>query len=292
MHEHNSKTLGWTILLNLAITVAEYIGGIFSGSLALLSDAGHNLSDALSLGLSLFGERISEKKATERHSFGFKRVEIFTALINALALWGVGFYILFEAFKRLRAQQNISLGLMLGVAAIGLVGNLVSIMVLNKDKENNLNMKSAYLHLFYDTISSVAVILSAVIIYFTGWSVLDTIVSIFIALMIFWSGFGIIKKAVHIFMQGVPDDIDSEEVYRSIISIKGVKSAHSIHIWSINSNEVFLSCNICLDKEIMTKNSDNLIKKINTMLEKKFSINHTTIQIENKRICSGNKCCK
>lgn len=220
-HNHNSKKIGWTIFLNMVITIAEYIGGIMSGSLALLSDAGHNLSDAISLILSYFGEKISHKKSTQNHSFGFKRVEIFTALINALSLWAIGIFIISEAIQRINGQEAISLGLMMGIATIGLLGNLFFIMTLNKSKDENLNVEAAYLHPFYDAISSIAVIVSGIIIYFTNWYLLDILVSIFIALMVFWSGFGVIRNAIHIFMQGVPEGIEFDDVYRTILSISG-----------------------------------------------------------------------
>ena len=289
-HNHNSEKIGWTIFLNIIITLAEYFGGIFSGSLALLSDAGHNLSDVVSLILSYFGERISEKKAHKIHAFGFKRVEIFTALINALALWAIGVIIIVEAIKRINLEESISLGLMLIIAFIGLLGNVFSIMVLNKSKDNNLNMKAAYMHLFYDAISSVAVILSAIIIYFTHWIILDVVVSVFIAVMIFWSGFGIIKKAIHIFMQGVPEGIDFEEVYKTILKISGVKSVHNIHIWAVNSEDIFLSCHICTENG--KTNNDKIIQKINMTLEKTYKIDHTTIQIEKDNICGTDKLCQ
>jgi len=292
MHNHdtNGKKIGWTIVLNIVITISEYIGGIFSGSLALLSDAGHNLSDVISLILSYFGEKISETKATKTHSFGFKRVEIFTALINALSLWAIGVFIIIEAIKRINTQESISLGLMLGIAVIGLLGNVFSIMVLNKSKDDNLNMKAAYMHLFYDALSSVAVILSAIIIYFTHWTSLDIVVSIFIAVMIFWSGFGIIKNTIHIFMQGVPEGINFEEVYKSIMNVSGVKSLHNMHIWSINSEETFLSCHICTKNG--KTNNDRIIQKINDSLEKKYGISHTTIQIERNNICGTDELCQ
>jgi cobalt-zinc-cadmium efflux system protein len=290
-HETNGKKIIWTIILNLIITIAEYFGGIYSGSLALLSDAGHNLSDVISLILSGLGEKISERKSTKSHSFGFKRVEIFTALINALSLLAIGIFIIIEALKRKGGEESISLGIMLCVAFIGLFGNAFSMMILNKNKDTNLNMKAAYMHLFYDAVSSVAVIASAIIIYFTHWYLLDILVSVFIALMIFWSGFWIIKSALHIFMQGVPEGIDFEEVYKEILDVKGVKSVHSIHIWSINSEEAFLSCHICSEEK--TADTDETIKDVNDMLEKKFRIMHTTIQVERKNICgSGQMCCK
>jgi cobalt-zinc-cadmium efflux system protein len=286
MHKHDTSgtKIGWTILLNLAITIAEYVGGTLSGSLALLSDAGHNLSDVISLILSYLGERISVKKPTKNYSFGYKRVEIFTALINALSLWAIGAFIIVEAIKRADSAQQISLGLMLMVAVIGLLGNVFSIMILSKDKDKNLNMKAAYLHLSYDAISSVAVIISAIIIYFTHWTMLDIVVSVFIAMMILWSGFGIIRKAISVFMQAVPENIDFEEVYNTILNTPGVKSVHKIHIWAINSEETSLSCHICADDKY--ESTDKIIENINSVLEKKYAISHTTTQIEKGDICN------
>jgi cobalt-zinc-cadmium efflux system protein len=291
-HDLSTKRLLATILLNLAITIAEFIGGLLSGSLALLSDAGHNLSDVLSLILGYFGEKISVMQPTKKHSFGFKRIEIFTAIINALALWGISIVILIEAFQKINSKDSISIGVMLGVASIGLFGNLFSIIILRKDAEHSLNMKAMYLHLFYDTLSSVAVIVSGIMIYFTKLVLLDTIASFIIAIMIFFSGLDVMKKGVHILMQGVPENIDLEEVYKSIIGIPGVKSAHHIHIWSINSNEIFLSCHLCIDKDL-EKDYDKLIQKVNDMLQEAYVINHTTLQIENINICDeGVICCK
>jgi cobalt-zinc-cadmium efflux system protein len=280
-HEHDTHSagkIGWTVLLNLIITVAEYFGGTISGSLALLSDAGHNFSDVLSLILGYVGEKVSHTKPTTRNSFGLKRFEILAALINALALWGVGFLIIVEAIKRLNSPENITFWLMLVIAVIGLLGNLCSVLILNKDKDSSLNMKAAYLHMFYDTLSSVLVIISAIIIYLTKWTLFDLIASAFIAVMIVWSGFGIIKDALNILMQGVPGNIDPDKVYASIAGTAGVASVHGLHIWSVNSNEVFLSCHVCIDCKKAGKNSDSILKSLNRMLDEKYGIEHTTIQ--------------
>ena len=291
-HDHkqtNGKKLGWTILLNLVITISEYVGGIFSGSLALISDAGHNFSDVLSLVLSYFGENISAKKSTEKHSFGLKRFEVFTALINALSLWAIGIYIIIEAVNRLESPEKISLGIMLPIAFIGLFGNVFSIIILKSNIEKNLNMKAAYLHLFYDAISSIAVIISAILIYFTNLVIFDIVASATIALLIFWSGFKIIKRAIHIFMQGVPENIDFEGVYKTICNIQGVKSVHDLHIWSISSEEIFLSCHVCIEND--KTDNDKIIKEINSILKKYYNIYHTAIQIEEENMCNANKLC-
>ncbi len=284
-HNHNYKhthtKLGWTIIFNIIITVVEYIGGIMSGSLALLSDAGHNLSDVLSLILGFFGEKVSDKPTNNKHTFGYKRFELITSIINALSLLFIGFYIIYESFQRFSNPEPIILSIMIGVGFIGLLGNFLSIFVLNNEKDKNMNMKAAYLHLFYDTISSVFVIISGVIIYFTNLYIFDIIVSFVIALMIFWSSFGILKTSFHLIMQGVPENIDIEKVKNRIDSIPEIESIHNLNIWGINSNENYLSCHICSN----TKNNDKLIKELNKILHDEFDIENTSIQIEKSNLC-------
>lgn len=289
-HDHQIKRIGWAILINIGITVAEIIGGILSGSLALLSDAGHNLSDVISLGFSFLGEKLSTRKATRRHTFGFKRTEIFTALVNSLSLIGIAFFIAWEALKRISSPPELSLGLMMGIATIGLIGNLLSMAILGK-RENNLNIKAAYLHLFYDAISSIAVIGSGLFIYVTGWVTADLVVSLLIAGMVFWSGLGMIKRTIHIFMQGVPEHLEFDRVLKDILGISGVQSVHGLHIWSINSNEVFLSCHVCTAQNEDRRDTDRIIKEINEMLQEKHHIQHTAIQLENRNLCEMDELC-
>lgn len=290
-HDHNIKNIGWAILINIGITLAEAIGGTLSGSLALLSDAGHNLSDVISLGLSFIGERLSRKKATRRHTFGFRRTEVFTALINALSLVGIAAFIVVEAAKRISSPPALSLGLMVGVATLGLFGNVFSMMILGR-REANLNVKAAYLHLFYDALSSVAVIGSGFLIYLTGWVVLDLVISLLIAGMVLWSGLGVIKKAVHILMQGVPEGIEFDKILQDILSVPGVQSVHGLHIWSIDSSDVFLSCHVCMEEVDGKRDTDKIIRDVNSMLEKNHHIYHTVIQAENENLCGIDVLCE
>ena len=289
-HDNNRKNIGWAILINIGITIAEGIGGILSGSLALLSDAGHNLSDVISLGLSFLGEKLSEKKATRRHTFGLKRTEIFTALINSLSLVGIAFFIVMEALKRISSPPELSLGLMLGVATIGLLGNLFSMVILGK-KENNLNVKAAYLHLFYDAISSVAVIGSGLLIFLTGWVILDLAVSLLIAGLVLWSGLGVIKRTIHIFMQGVPEHLEFDRILQDILGVPGVNSVHGLHIWSIDSTDVFLSCHVCTAESDGKGDTDRMIQNINEMLQQNHRIHHTVIQAETRNLCEMDVLC-
>ncbi len=297
-HSHNNITNKSKFIImicfNLAITVAEYIGGIISGSLALLSDAWHNLSDVLALLLGYTGERISEGESSKKYSFGLKRFEVLIAFINALSLVAIGIFILYEAVIRFIHPVPIDPSIMIPIAAIALLGNVFSIMVISRSKDSNLNMKAAFLHLFYDAISSIAVIITGIILYFFQIAWIDLAMSIMIVGMIVWSSKDIIKKSFRILLQGTPLGIDADEVNGSIQNVTGVGSVHGLHIWSINSSEVFLSCHICIDQSLENIDTDNVIKQVNSMLENEYGITHTTIQTENEAICSNKPgdCCR
>jgi cobalt-zinc-cadmium efflux system protein len=296
-HSHqfdNKFKLIIVIIFNTIITVAEYIGGMLSGSLALISDAGHNLSDVLSLMLGYAGEKVTEIDPNKRYTFGLKRFEVLIALVNALILVRIGIFIVTEAVSRFDNPVKIDIGIMLIVAVIGLLGNVFSIMVLSRSRHSNLNMKAAFLHLMYDAISSVGVIAAGVIIYYTELYWIDLFFSLVIVIMIVWSSKDIIIESLHIFMQGAPVHIDSDEIYRSIVDLENVGNVHGLHIWSINSTEVFLSCHILTDQNVKNVNTDELIKDVNQMLEEKYGIEHTTLQIETEGICNLKEgvCCR
>lgn len=294
-HQHspeNGFKFPAVILLNIIITAAEYAGGVISGSLALISDAGHNMSDVMSLILGYAGEKVSVRGKSDSYTFGLKRFEVLTALVNALTLVLIGLYIFYESVERFRNPVTVEFSIMLPVALVGLAGNLASMFLLGHGEEKSLNTRAAFLHLFFDAVSSVAVIVAAFIIYFTSNYWIDIVVSFFIAVMIIWSSFGILRESLRIFLQGVPGHLDSAVVYEAILGIEKVGSIHGLHIWSINSKEVFLSCHICLDEDSGIY-SDQVIVKINLMLNEKFGIEHTTIQVESGDFCGGlaGDCC-
>lgn len=292
-HDHAGGTkLVLVIFLNVLITVTEYIGGTIAGSLALISDAGHNLSDVLSLMLGYAGEKVSEREPDKRFSFGLKRFEVIIALVNALSLLGIGIYIVYEAVTRFLHPVPVDIRVMLPVAAIGLAGNLGSMLLLLRNRRSTLNMKAAFLHLLFDTLSSIAVIGAGIVLYLTGLVLVDLVISLVIVMMIVGSSLGIIRESLRIFLQGTPSNIDTDEVYRDIAGVDRVKSVHGLHIWSISSTEVFLSCHICVDGG-GTIDTDSIIQKVNLLLEEKFNILHTTIQIENTQMCSfSGACCR
>ncbi len=278
-HDASGKRLGITILLNIGITAAEAIGGVLSGSLALLSDAGHNLSDVIALILAYFGARGARMKPTKRSTYGFKRLEVVTAFINALALVAISLFIVIEAFGRYKNPQPIQATLMLSIAAIGLLGNLLSVWILRRDRHKTINARAAFLHLLYDALASVAVIIGGIVILLSGWYLVDLILSVIIAMMIFWSSLDIIKEAGGVFMEAAPKGIDVDEVARTIASIPKVKGVHHLHVWSISSSQVALSCHICLSQEDFT-DYPAVILAVHEALREAYGIDHATIQPE------------
>lgn len=284
-HSHHSDNKNWLIIsifLNSFIVIWEFIGWIMSWSLALLSDAIHNLSDVLSLIFSYFWEKISKKKWDKKHSFDYKRAEVIIAFINSLTLVLIWFYIIYEAIMRFFSDKiEVNSTIMFVVWFIWLFWNLVSIFFLHKEKEDNLNKKSAYLHLLYDAVSSVLVVFWWILIYFTWFYIIDLVASIIISFFVIKSWYEILKKSLHILMQWVPEWIDVEEISNKIKQISWVKDIHFLHVWSIDSNEIFLSSHILTNDKV---NNDDLIKEINELLHENYEIHKTSLQLENK-IC-------
>jgi cobalt-zinc-cadmium efflux system protein len=283
-HSHVSgRKLAWTILFNLGITAAEFVGGIISGYLALLADAVHNLSDVAALILAWFGVKGSNLPATKRSTYGYKRVEVITAMVSAVALVVIAIFILREAYLRLLAPQPITHAwLFLTVATIGLVGNLVSVWLLHSEKGKSLNMKTAFLHMAYDTVSSVGVLIGGVVIILTGWVIIDVILSCLIALAIVYSSYLVIREALLVFLEAAPEGIDFDSVLDAIRGVNKVQDCHHLHIWSLSSRDVALSCHVCLDEADFQAGPD-VVADINRMLMEKFQIGHGTIQIEKVR---------
>lgn len=274
------RKLAWTIILNLAITIAEFVGGLVSGYLALTADAVHNLSDVAALVLAWFGIKGSQRPATKKSTYGLKRLEVMTALISASALVVIAVFIFIEAYKRFVNPQPLSHpALFLSVAVIGLVGNLLSVWLLASEKNKSLNMKTAFLHMAYDAISSVGVIAGALIILGTGWTKIDPILSAVIGLMILWSSYLVIREAVLILLEAVPSEIEFDRVHQTLLSVPKVRNVHDLHIWSLSSQEAALSCHLCVDPSDYPHGPE-IIGRVNELLRTKFEIGHATIQIE------------
>ena len=290
-HTSNNKTvLKWSFLIIATYMVVEVIGGIFTNSLALLSDAGHMLSDAAALGLSFLALTFGGKGATLSKTFGYKRFEILAAFINGLTLILISLYIFWEAYQRiLNPPEVVSMG-MLVVSSMGLLVNIVVAFILMKgDKDENLNVRSAFLHVLGDMLGSVGAIVAALLIMFFGWNLADPIASIVVAVLIIISGWRVTKDAFHILMEGVPTNINIEKVKDTLLSFEEVKDVHDLHIWSITSDYPTLSCHFVVEAGV---NHQDLLSKAKEILHDQFHLHHTTIQIdEDGSICSeGDHC--
>lgn len=277
-HTNNKKALLWSFLLIAGYMVVEGIGGFLTNSLALLSDAGHMLSDAAALGLSLFAMKLGEKKATNLKTYGFKRFEIIAAALNGLTLIIISLYIFVEAYHRMANPPEVqSLG-MLTISVIGLLVNILAAwMLMRGDKEENLNVRSAFLHVLGDMLGSVGAIVAALLIYFFGWGLADPIASIFVAILIIISGWRITKESFHILMEGMPEQIKLAEVKEEIMKIPLVRDVHDIHVWSITSGVFMLSGHISVEGK---GTHDHVLRAAQTLLHDRFGIDHSTLQVE------------
>jgi cobalt-zinc-cadmium efflux system protein len=286
------KRLIGTILLNVAITIAEFLGGLITGYLALMADAVHNLSDVASLLLAWLGMTGAKLPATKKSTYGYKRVEVMTAFISAVALVVIAVFIIMKAYDRIVSPEEIrEPGLFLTIAGVGLIGNLVSVWLLSAHRGSSLNMKAAFLHMAYDAASSGAVIAGGVFILIFGWVIVDPILSTIIALMIVWSSYQVIKDAVLVFMEAVPSGIDFDEVRRSMVQVEHVNDVHDLHIWSLSSTEAALSCHVVVSHEHFARASDIMIE-LNRLMCDRFGIYHSTIQIERDECVTSDLSCR
>lgn len=282
-HEVKGNNLILSILLNLLITIAQVIGGIISGSLALISDALHNFSDVLSLVFSLVAHKLSRRKASLNNTFGYKRAELIAAFINAITLIIVAFFLIYEASSRLFHPEPIKSGLVIWLALLGIVVNGGSVLLLKKDSEHNLNMKSAYLHLLTDMMASVAVLIGGLLMKFYGWFWVDSVMTLLIASYLIYVSYDLIKSATKMLMLFTPDYINIKELVREVHKIKGVNKLHHIHIWHLNDEELHLEAHLDCSEDIKMSEFNILLEKIETVLYKEFKINHINIQPEFKK---------
>ncbi|ANS75385.1 zinc transporter ZitB [Paenibacillus yonginensis] len=279
----NSKGLTIALITTSVILLLEFFGGLFTNSLALLSDSGHMLSDAAALLLSLIAFKFSSRPATPNKTFGFYRFEILAALLNGIALFVIAGLIVWEAIGRLAHPPEVGSGPMMLIAIVGLIANLISAVSLmtKGDVKNNVNMRGAYLHVLGDALGSVGAIVAGILMYAFGWYIADPIISVVVALLILKSGWGVIQNSVHILMEGTPNTVNQEEVKAELESIDGVVNVHDLHIWCITSGLDALSCHLLIGEE--QKYQDVLQQAINR-LKDKFGIEHTTIQVECAKI--------
>lgn len=281
------------LLIAVSITAlmmaAEAIGGILSNSLALLSDAGHMFTDNLALLLSFFAMKFAAMPATDRKTFGFYRLEILAAFVNGVVLVIIAFYIMYEAYLRILHPQPVAGTLMLVVAAIGLVANIVGAVVLNKHSNTSLNLRGAYLHILGDALSSVGVVFGGLIIIYSGWYMIDPVLSILISLVIIYGAWALVKESVSILLESVPSHVNIESVAAEIEKLEGVREAYHIHIWTITSGVYAMSAHVIIDDQLVSRNRD-LLDRIRGIVSEKFKVQHITIQIECEKCELGSIC--
>jgi cobalt-zinc-cadmium efflux system protein len=279
-HEVEGKNLFYSILLNLLITIAQLIGGVISGSLALISDALHNFSDVLTLGFSLFANKLSRRKASINQTFGYKRAELIAAFINAITLVIVALFLTYGAIERLFNIHPIKSGLVIWLALLGIVVNGFSVLLLQKDAEHNLNMKSAYLHLLTDMMASVAVLIGGLLIKFFNWYWVDSVLTILIAIYLIYVGVDLIISATKMLMLFTPDHIDIKEIVREVHKVPGVSKLHHIHVWHLNDEELHLEAHLDCSEDLKMSEFNELLHEVEHVLFDKFQINHINIQPE------------
>lgn len=270
-------------VLNIIISVAEIAGGLISNSLSLISDALHNLSDGLAIFIAWIANMISKKPSDSKRTFGYKRIEILAAFFNALILIAVSLYLFYEAFLRIIDPEPVKGLIMLVVATIGLLANLAAVFLLHADSKQNLNVKAAYLHLIGDTLTSVAVIVGGILIYFFEIFWIDPIITILIGLYIIKETWSILKQTVDILMQGSPAGLDLELIKKDLEQIPEIANIHHVHIWNLDDQSVHFECHVDLSENSRITETESIYSRIEKLLKEKHHISHLTIQFEYQR---------
>lgn len=286
-HDHNhhhglNTTTGRliiTMLLNFVITVAQIVGGIISGSLALISDALHNFSDGISIIISYIALKLKQKDNSHSHTFGLKRAEILAAVINASVLIVIYIFLFYEAFLRFSDPHKVEAGLMTTVAFIGLIANIMGTYLLKRDSANSINIRSSYMHLLSDSVSSVAVIIGGLAI--AVWDVMwiDPLLTVLIGIYIIKESYDILGEAIHVLMEGAPADLSLNEIKICVEKFPEVDDIHHIHVWTVGDNDIHLEAHVNVN-DMKISESDKLRNKIEQLLESKFGIHHITLQFE------------
>lgn len=267
------------LILTSIFLIAEVIGGIVTGSLALISDAAHMFTDTVALAIALAAIRIGKRPMDTLRTFGYYRFEILAAAFNAVLLFFVALYILYEAYQRLLRPIEIQSMGMLIVASIGLIVNMVSMSLLSADKDKSLNIKGAYLEVWSDMLGSIGVIIGAVVIRFTNWTWVDSVIAVVIGLWVLPRTWVLLKDSINILLEGVPQGIDLKKLEKAMRETAGVLDIHELHVWAITSGKISLTAHVVVDAP---HNCDNILSTLRHLLESQFDISHVTLQHENK----------
>jgi len=282
-HKHTEPTSGGrlliTLILNLIITIAEIIGGIISGSLALISDALHNFSDGIAVVISYIAIRLDRKPSSVQYTFGLKRAQIIAAIINSGVLVAISIYLFIESYFRFVAPESINARLMVLVAGIGLVANVAGKLLLRAGAKNNMNIRSAYLHLFSNAVSSVGVILGGIAIYLWNAYWLDPLLTVLISVYILKESYHILKQALDIVLMASPAHLSLQEIQKKLLAIEGINNMHHVHLWQMDEHDIHFEAHIDVQDQMVSE-TNTLLYEIEATLARTFQISHVTIQFE------------
>lgn len=290
MHDHHGQEspangemdlrLWASAALNMAITLAEFVGGLFSGSLALLSDAAHNLSDVAAVVLALWARRFSRRPPTTRHTYGFKRAEVLAALLNAVVLIGITVLIAREAFTRLLHPEPVKQGIMLGVALVALFANVGSVLLLRRHDKDDVNVRSAFLHMAQDALASLAVVIAALLAHTHVGPYLDPAAALLVGLAVLRSALSLVWETVSMLMEGAPQDADIEVIVAGVASAFPVAKLHHVHVWQNGPGQRLLTAHVILERDLNASEIECLFGGIKNLLHEQWSITHATLEPE------------
>lgn len=289
-HHHNhqlqGKKLFWSIVLNLAITIAQIFGGLISNSLSLLTDALHNFSDVLSLIISWFAHKLSHKPATNKKTFGYKRAEIMAAFINAASLLGISFFLIKEAAERFYNPAVVQTSWIIGLGLLSIAINGISVLLLSKDAKTSLNIRSAYLHLFTDMLTSIAVVIGGVLMTFWPLPWIDPLLTVIIAIYLMVNSWKILSETLRILMLFAPTELDLGLIKKEVLVFPEIQNVHHIHLWALNDNQTHLEAHLSFSENLSLADASKVCAAVETKLKKQFPIHHITLQSEYEPDCT------
>jgi cobalt-zinc-cadmium efflux system protein len=277
--KQTTTRLSWSLFLTLGFVVVEAAAGVFSNSLALLTDAAHNLTDVIALGLSWFAIRITAQPANARKTYGYHRAGILVALVNSTTLVLISIGIFYEAYKRFLSPPEVQSGILIGVGLVAVVVNLVTALLVHRGSESDLNLRSAFIHLMGDVISTVGAVIAGVLIFFTGANWLDPLVSVLIGFLILYNAWGILQETVEILLESTPRDVDIKKMVSDITEVDGVIGVHDLHVWSLTRSLRTMSAHI-LTEDISISAGTKIQNTINELVYHRYNISHATLQLE------------
>jgi len=277
-----NKRLVVTMVMNLIIPAVQIAGGVVAGSVALISDALHNLSDFTSALIGYFAVRIGERPSNKKLTFGYRRIEVIAAIVNIVLLYASCVYIALEGWARFRDPRPVRGSIVVAVALIGFIANMVSVKILHSEAHSNLNIRSVFLHIMTDAMTSLAVVFIGIVWIFQPWYWLDPVVSWVIVVMILYSGWDILRKAFRMLMNAAPPDLDITEIRETLLDLGMIKDVHHIHLWSISEKEVALAAHIVVPDQMLS-DVDRIAEKIREVLFRRFRIGHPILQFETRK---------